>query len=515
MRKIDQNPLMPRSNIKAVSRFLFLVSILSHSPLLLPHAHAQAPDTLWTRTFGGEDWDFGSSLAQIDSTHFLIAGYSHSFGNGYELYLIKIDAHGDTMWTRTYGGVNDDEAFETQQTAAGDFVIAGWTSSYGSGLRDAYLLLTDANGDTSWTRTYGGPARDIAYGVCATMDGGFVLVGETRSSGSGLSDLFLVKADSQGDSLWANAYGGSEQEMGYSVIETADSGFIAVGFTESSGSGMGDIYILKTNASGDSIWAKTFGGPYDERAMRIEHATDSGFVITGYSSSFGAGGTDVYTLHISNNGDSIWALAHGGSQNECGYDIQAAPGGGYLIAGKTLSFGSGDEDVYLLHLNDDGDTIWTQTFGGPSGDGAVCLIIMPDHGLLVTGETYSYGSGGYDAWLIRTEPVTGISASHDRDQSSDAGIHLQAYPNPFTTSVELQIDCESEKRSIGEPEIIIFDVMGKRVGHFSLFPSSFILPAKLVWDGRDEAGKEVPPGVYFAACRTGYGADTRKILKLK
>jgi hypothetical protein len=355
------------------------------------------------------------------------------------------------------------------------------------------LVLTNENGDTIWTRTYGGAARDIAYGVYPTSDGGFILVGATRSSGSGLTDLYLVKANTQGDSMWAKAFGGSEQDFGYSVLETSDSGFIAVGFTESSGSGMGDIFIIRTDASGDSIWARTFGGSADERALKIKPANDSGFIITGYSSSFGSGGTDVYLLKISNHGDSVWAFTYGGLQDDCGYDIENAANGGYIVSGITRSFGEGGEDVYLLRLSEQGDTNWTQTYGGSSDDGAAAVIEMPDNTLLIAGKTYSFGAGGYDVWLIRTEPITGITEREDNLELRTEKVELTAIPNPFTTSTSIHLSSkEYRAKSI---ELQIFDVTGRQVREFILYPLSFILG--ITWDGRDELGKVLPPGIYF------------------
>ncbi len=477
--------------------------------LLFSSLLAQAPDTLWTKKYGGTDWDFGRSIESVDSLNYVIAGYSHSFGNGYELYLIKVDENGDTLWMRTLGGPNDEEAFDIKKVPTGDLVIAGWTSSYGSGLRDAYLVLTNENGDTIWTRTYGGAARDIAYGVYPTSDGGFIMVGATRSSGNGLSDLYLVKANAQGDSMWAKTFGGSEQDFGYSVLETPDGGFIAVGFTESSGSGMGDMYIIRTDASGDSIWTRTFGGSADDRALKIKPANDSGFIITGYSSSFGSGGTDVYMLKISNQGDSVWAFTYGGLQDDCGYDIENAANGGYIVCGITRSFGEGNEDVYLLRLSEQGDTNWTQTYGGSSDDGAAAVIEMPDHGLLIAGKTYSFGTGGYDVWLIRTEPITGITEREDNLEWGNRKGELTAIPNPFFREIEIQLCGVSEYGSIGEPEIQIYNVSGRKVRDFILYPSSFILG--VTWDGRDEVGKVLPPGIYFLKADGKFVAKVVKV----
>ncbi len=500
-------------NTKKTVLFLpFLCSVVFFSLIFFSLLNAQVPDTLWTRTFGEADWDFGRSIAQIDSSHYIIAGYSHSFGNGYEVYLIKIDQNGDSLWTKTYGGPNDDEVFDIKRTPSGNLIIAGWTSSYGSGLRDAYLLHMDSDGDTFWSQTYGGSARDIAFAILPTIDDGFILAGETRSSGSGLSDLYLVKTNAQGDSLWAKTFGGTEQDFGYSVIETADSGFIAVGFTESYGSGLGDVYVVKTNAFGDSTWTKTFGGSGDDHAFWIQPASDSGYIITGYSSSTGAGGNDVYALKISENGDSIWARTYGGAQDDVGYDIRSCADGGYFIAGNTRSFGSGNEDLYLLRLSQSGDMIWTLAYGGSSDDGASAITMMPDNGLLIAGETYSFGAGGYDVWLLRIEPEAGVAENRDR-RPKTIDLRLACHPNPFVSSTTIHLSGLGQRAEC--IELQIYDVMGRGIRQFILYPSSFILPAKLEWDGRDQAGNVVPPGIYYIILKNGTQIHAKKLIRIR
>jgi hypothetical protein len=498
---------------------LFLLFLCFFSLICFSLLTAQVPDTLWTRTFGGADWDLGRALTRMDSSHYIIAGYSHSFGNGYEVFLICIDQNGDSLWTKTFGGPNDDEAFDIKQTLSENYIIAGWSSSYGSGLRDAYLIHVSGTGDTIWTRTYGGAARDIAFGVYPTADGGFVFSGETRSSGNGQSDLYLAKANNQGDSLWAKTYGGSQQDFGYSVLETADSGLIAVGFTESFGSGMGDAYIVRTDASGDSIWAKTFGGSLDERAYKIQHASDGGFIITGYSASTGAGGNDVYVVKMDENGDSIWTRTYGGTQDDYGYDIKVCANGGYVITGKTRSFGSGNEDLYLLRITQDGDTIWTQTFGGSSDDAGSSIAVMPDSGLLIAGETYSYGAGGYDVWLLRMEPVTGI-AQHARNwELGTEKWKLTATPDPFSSEVRIQISGVRKDLSdicplSSDPHLQIYGISGRLIRSLSIPNSKFPIRS-YTWDGRDEDGNVVPAGIYFIFLGDNKVVSSKKLVKVR
>jgi hypothetical protein len=164
----------------------------------------------------------------------------------YDFYLVKIDSLGDTLWTKTYGGSSSDRAYSVQQTADGGYVVAGYTSSFGTGLNDFYLVKTDSQGDTLWTRTYGGDGDDIARSVQQAADGGYVLAGSTESFGAGNSDFYLVKTDSQGDTLWTRTHGGSSHENANCAQQTTDGGYIVAGYSYSFGAGEYDFYLVKT-----------------------------------------------------------------------------------------------------------------------------------------------------------------------------------------------------------------------------------------------------------------------------
>ena len=164
--------------------------------LLLSQALAQPPDTLWTRTFGGSNYDYCYSVQQTTDGGYILGGYTSSYGaGGYDFWLVKTDANGDSLWSRTFGGSNHDYCSSVQQTTDGGYILGGITESYGAGNYDFWLVRADANGDTLWTRTFGGYYEERCYSIQQTTDGGYILGGRTSSYGAGGWDVCLIKVD--------------------------------------------------------------------------------------------------------------------------------------------------------------------------------------------------------------------------------------------------------------------------------------------------------------------------------
>ncbi|MBM3324123.1 MAG: T9SS type A sorting domain-containing protein, partial [Calditrichaeota bacterium] len=253
-------------------------------------------DTLWTRTYGGSSHDEAYSVQQTADGGYIVAGYTLSFGAGYwDFYLVKTNGQGDTIWTRTYGGSHDDFAFSVQQTADGGYIVAGHTGSFGAS-GDFYLVKTNGQGDTLWTRTHGGSGWDDAYSVQQTADGGYIVAGTTRSFGAGYWDFYLVKTNGQGDTIWTRTYGGSDWDAACSVQQTADGGYIVAGATYSFGAGSFDFYLVKTNSLGDTLWTRTYGGSGGDHASSVQQTADGGYIVAGTTRSFGAGIADFYLV---------------------------------------------------------------------------------------------------------------------------------------------------------------------------------------------------------------------------
>jgi hypothetical protein len=203
---------------------------------------------------------------------------------------------------KTYGGVNDDFVSSTALTNDGGYIISGSTESFGTGTVDIYLIKTDSVGDTLWTKTYGGDSSDYGSSIEQTNDGGYIIAGSTNSFGAGLNDVYLIKTDANGDTLWTKTFGGNDHDGGSSVCQTSDGGYIILGSTFSFGAGEGDVYLIKTDANGDTIWTKTFGGNNPDAGCSVEQTNDGGYIAAGYTYSFGLGGSDVYLIKTDANG---------------------------------------------------------------------------------------------------------------------------------------------------------------------------------------------------------------------
>jgi hypothetical protein len=381
---------MKKSIFLTVLLGLFLVSTTIADP----------GDTLWTRTYGGSDYEDGYGVQQTTDGGYVIAGRTSSFGVGsHDFYLVKTDVNGDTLWTRTYGGSDSEGSYSVQQTSDGGYIVTGYTYSFGAGDYDFYLVKTDVNGDTLWTRTYGGGLFDYPWHVQQTSDGGYIIAGETKSFGAGESDAYLVKTDANGDTLWTRTYGGTDYEYGYCVDQTSDGGYIVAGLTESFG--VRDVYLVRTDANGDTLWTRTYGGSDYEEARFVQETSDGGYIITGYTSSFGAGNNDFYLVKTDANGDTVWTRTYGGSAEDNGWSVQQTTDGGYIISGYTKSFGAGSRDVYLVKTDADGDTLWTRAYGGSNYDYGKCVQQTTDGGYIVAAYTKCFGAGSYDVWLLR------------------------------------------------------------------------------------------------------------------
>jgi hypothetical protein len=366
------------------------------------------PDTLWTQTFGGNSSDEGHSVLQTSDDGYLIAGNTYSYGSGgADVWLIKTDASGNAQWNQTLGGNITDEGHSVQQTSDGGFIVAGFTWSYGAGGLDVYLAKTDVSGNLEWQQAFGGSADDYGYSVQQTSDGGYIVAGYTFSYGAGGSDFYLIKTDATGNELWSQTFGGNSSDDGYSVQQTSDGGYIITGVTFSYGAGGLDVYLVKTDTNGNELWNQTYGGSSDDRGWSVQQTSDGGYIIAGNTNSYGAGGDDVYLIKIDATGNELWSQTFGGSSADRGYSVQQTSDGGYIITGDTWSYGAGGSDVYIIRTDASGIGQWDQIIGGNDNDYGNDVKQTTDGGYIIVGDTWS-PSGGYvsDVWLIRLEGET-------------------------------------------------------------------------------------------------------------
>jgi hypothetical protein len=313
-------------------------------------------DTLWTRVYyeATTNTEF-SSVCQTSDDGYIAGGKSRAnWGvSRIDFYMVRTDISGNTMWSNTYTteGYGFDYGKSVQETTDGGFILGGDTAP-GPNPYEFYLVRTDASGDTVWTRTYGddGTGNERANSVIQTADSAFVMAGYTDSYGAGSWDFYLVKIAASGDTLWTSTYGGSSGEEAFSIQETSDGGFIIAGYTDSFGAGGQDFYVVKTDDEGDVLWERTYGGANHDYAKSVKQTPDGGFIVVGSTASFGAGFTDVYCVRIDASGDTLWTRAYGGNDDERAYSVALTSDGGYIVGGHTSTFGAGDYDVWLLRL---------------------------------------------------------------------------------------------------------------------------------------------------------------------
>ena len=365
---------------------------------------AQAPDTLWTRTYGGLYGDMGLSVQQTADGGYIIGGITQAdSGAPMQIYLIKTDSVGGLIWERVYAGVLSFNGGDplVQQTKDGGYIITGGRVD-STGKEKVYLLKTSATGDSLWAKILGGYSGGTA--VRETKDGGYVITGATYIRPS--SAVYLVKTNSQGDSVWANSYNWIFDDKGYSVHETKDGGYIITGYSETED--LYEVYLVKTNGQGDSIWAKTYGGIMDDIGFSVQETSDGGYIIVGRTWSFGSGGLGIYLIKTDDRGNQLWWKKLGGPMQDVGYTIRVTSDGGYIIGGWTTSYGAGRGDFYLIKTDSLGTIIWTKTIGGPDQDKGFSATQTSDGGYIIVGWTSSYGAGMTDVYLVKLGADIGI-----------------------------------------------------------------------------------------------------------
>ncbi len=387
----------------------------------LPAAH----DAMWNKTFGGVDTDQGRSVVECSDGGFAVAGATRSFGLGdWDFWLIRTDNLGNELWAYRYGTDEDEYCYDLVMCSDGGFALAGYTDEPGD---DTYWLVrTDQDGNHLWNQTYDYPGNsDFVYDLVLCSDGGFALAGYTHPHTPESSDIWLVRTDADGNHLWNQTYGGTETETASSVVECSDGGFAIAGDIYTS-TFEGQAFLVRTDSNGDLIWSRHYGGDSGESAYSLITSSAGGFVLTGYTESYGEGDSDLWLVRIQADGDMVWNRTYGGIYWDDGWDLLESENGDFLITGRTASFGAGNADAWLIRTDHIGNHIWNHTYGGMPNDRGDAVIEYSTGGFAFTGSSRSFDMGSDDLWLVRVpEDVPPTWDETPTDQTISSGVSFR------------------------------------------------------------------------------------------
>lgn len=434
----------------------------------LPFAMLAQP-VVFRKVIGTSGYDDGYSVQQTFDKGYIMGGATSSFGDGStDMYVVKADSMGIPRKHIMIGGINIDRGYSIRQTTDSGFIFLGYTNSFGNGGYDMYLAKIDRQLAVQWTKTYGGTDWDFGYSVKQTSDGGYILCGSTFSYGRGDQDYYLIRTDAAGDTVWTKTYGGAAEDVAKSVIQSSDGGFVITGYSKSFGDTLGDVYTIKTDALGDTLWTNHFGhtGGADYGNEVIETLNHK-FVVAGETSSYGSGGgPDALAQEITVTGVTSYIETDGLANMIDNYKaITQDTLGRIAMAGTTYSFGL-NGDMFLVI----GDSTWgfinATTFGSLEFDGAYSIQPTADKAFILCGVTNSFNNNLDDIYLIKTDTFglasvpESVFVTSVQDQASLAKKAFVTFPNPANDVVYINMNATSDG---DEYELLVSDVLGNVV----------------------------------------------------
>jgi len=466
-----------------------------------PAAPIAAPTIQWQKTFGGTNLDSATVVRQSAEGGYFVGGISSSPASGskaspnyggVDFWILRLDANGNKLWERSLGSSGDDWLFDLQVTPDGGCVAVGeaGTGSVTNAVKtgtdfggaDYWLIKLDSNGNKLWDQTYGTPSNDGAFTVQLVGDNGYILGGYSGSiSGGnrtatnyGSYDCWLVRADLQGNMVWDRSFGSSEADGGFrSMVVMSDGGFILGGESaaqvdgskSSPALGESDLWVIRTDVSGQKNWENTFGGRDYDRRPKIIPTADGGFFLAGTSRSpegptksapfFGAidpySFGDYWIAKVDASGNRVWDRSYGGTLDEMLWDARLTSDGGILLCGMTASGNDGNKTVptlggrdgWIVRLDSAGDRLWELAFGGSGTDALLSAQQTQDGGFVLVGWSDSTmggnktgpSYGGGDMWIIKLGPDS-MTAPQLRAVAQSAeniranGFRLEVLPPP-------------------------------------------------------------------------------------
>ena len=483
--------------IKVILYFLFTICVWDS---------AVGQVTKFRKVLGGSGYDYGMSAKQTTDKGYILCGSTSTVGSGTtDVYVIKTDSLGVPKYEKTFGGINIDRGNCVRQTTDGGYIIAGYTNSIGNGGYDIYLIKTDSLLNTQWTKTYGGTDWDFGNCVEQTTDGGYILCGATYSYGKGNEDYYIIKTNATGDTVWTKTYGGTKEDVANSIIQTTDGGYIVTGTTKSMGDTLGDFYTLKLNVTGDTVWTHIFGGNQLDYANDILQTQAGDYLVGGETRSFGAGDSDGMLVRISATGVTGPMINIGNTAFDNITSIAEAVDGRIAITGRTVSYGDAynNGDVYFFIVTSSFGFFNATTFGTFYKDIGYSVEPTEDNAFVICGYTDGFNNRLDDIYLIKTD-TTGLANVNETVTITGVNEHekieqsIYVYPNPAKSMMFLKW-----KNSNTNTTVEIIDMIGK------------VVYTEIIDNAINNISVDIADlknGVYFVQLSTDNSIRTKKLI---
>jgi len=360
----------------------------------------------FNKTFGGDKLDRGIYITQTSDGNYIALGYTGSYKSTDEVYLIKIDKEGNELWSKTYGGDKDNDfGWTLLETDDKGFIISGWTGSFGAGGSDVYFIRTDSKGDTLWTKAVGGTKDERVTDIIKTYDGNYVAVGQTESFGAEERDGYLIKINDKGDVVWTKTYGDVLLDRTFYVKENNKHELLIAGITKNNSNGGEDVLIIKTDENGNTVWQKNFGYELDDVGHDIILTSSNEMIVSGYyQREEGKEYHNPYFIKLSGEGEVIWEKRLTDERDIHVIHTAETGDGNFVAAGYLRDNDKSPWDCFLMKLNKNGEQIWMKTYGEKEvNDLGYTVSKGVDGGFVITGYTYRNENGNGDFWIFKVD----------------------------------------------------------------------------------------------------------------
>ncbi len=432
------------------------------------------------RIFGNSEYedDYGNSIKQTPDGGYIIVGQTTKPEENFpDVLVVKTDKFGKPLWSKIYGGAYNDNTSDVAILNEWSFLIVGTSDSYGDGTNDVFVMKLNSDGDSLWLKAFSTDDIERASRIISAQDGGFIICGSTTSNSPGAtSDALVFKVDQNGNLVWKKNYGGNGGQQASDILALSD-GYIFTGTNSDPNTAISDVYLVKIDLSGNLIWEKTLGGSEFDEAYSIQYTLDGGFILAGYTSSYGMGARDAYLLKVDANGNEQWHKTFGTEHSDGFASVIQTNDGGYLCGGFLNTFFSQQfiyDDLFIVKTDAHGNLVWQKTFGSNREDAASKVIFSDNGSFVILGSSNSYSPKNklYLIALNENGEITKVEQDKSFNQLNNNYNLVQNFPNPFnsTTTIKFAIPQSSSSYSSTKKErseafvtLKVYNLLGKEV----------------------------------------------------